>query len=247
MKLTALLSLLFFALGSQAVVPKLASPPLKVLIDPGHGGEDYGAIFEQTKEAHLILELALNIKNHLAGNPLLKVELTRYTDSAVSLQDRAALAAQYDIMISLHGNSSPVPTASGTEIYFEGEMSAQKEKDYLFSRQRIIQGDDARTWQTQTILDDLKRRGKRQLSLSMGRSLASTWTPDMGLIRLKPAQFYILQQSSAPSLLVEVGFLSNTNDLKKLKSNEFQTQLANELEKALLSYKESIDKKSPAF
>ncbi len=246
MKFVALFSLLLFVINASAA-HKIASQPLRVLIDPGHGGEDYGAIFEQTKEAHLILDLALNIKNRLARNPLLKIELTRYTDTSLSLQDRAQLANQFDIMISLHGNSSHVPTASGTEVYFEGEMSAQKEKDYLFSRQRIIQGEDAQSWQTQTIVDDLKRRGKRQLSLSMGKNLASLWTQEMGSIRLKPAQFYILQQSSVPSLLVEVGFLSNPKDLKKLKSSEFQAQLGSELEKALLSYKDSIDKKSAAF
>lgn len=253
MKFAALVGLFLFAMSASTAQititsqPVKASTPLRVLIDPGHGGEDYGAIFEQTKEAHLILELALNIKKQLAHNPLLKIELTRYTDSAVSLQDRASLANQFDIMISLHGNSSPIPTASGAEIYFEGELSPQKEQDYLFSRQKIIQGEDAQSWRTQTILDDLKRRGKRQLSLSMGKNLASTWTPEMGSIRLKPAQFYILQQSTVPSLLVEVGFLSNSKDLRKLKSSEFQVQLGHELEKALLSYKDSIDKKSAAF
>lgn len=226
---------------------RLVSKPLRVLIDPGHGGEDYGAIYEKTKEAHLILELALNIKNQLSRNPNLQIELTRSDDSTVSLQDRASMANQHDIMISLHGNSSALPSVSGAEIYFEGEMAADKEKAYLFSRQKIIQGEEAQSWQTQTILDDLKRRGKRQLSLSMGQNLASRWTPDMGVIRLKPAQFYILQQSSVPSLLVEVGFLSNSKDLQKLKSTEFQSQLGSELEKALVSYKDSIDKKSAAF
>ena len=232
---------------APALLQMVSSQPLRVLIDPGHGGEDYGAIFNQTKEAHLILELAKKLQNQLSRNPLLRLELTRNEDVTLPLQERAELANNYDIMISLHGNSSPSPHVSGAEIYFEGELAPEIEKDYLFYRQKIIQGIDAQSWQTQTILDDLKRRGKRSLSLSMGQTLASNWMVDLGTVRLKPAQFYILQQSTVPSLLVEVGFLSNPKDLQKLKSEEFPRQLAYEVEKALLSYKDSIDKKSSGF
>lgn len=228
-------------------VAPIVSAPLKVLIDPGHGGEDYGAVYSQTKESHLILELAQKLKKQLSRNPRLKLELTRENDSTVSLQDRTTLANQHDIMISLHGNSSPANSISGAEIYFEGELSPAKEKDYLYNRQKIIQGEDAQNWQTQTILDDLKRRGKRQLSLSMGQNLATSWLTDLGTVRLKPSQFYILQQSSVPALLIEVGFLSNPKELKRLQSPEFQAQLGHEIEKALLHYKDSIDKKSSAF
>lgn len=234
------------------ILSQIAAPPLKVLIDPGHGGEDYGAIYSDTKESHLILELAHKLKEQLSRNPKLQLELTRTSDTTLTLQDRTSLANNYDILISLHGNSSPIATASGAEIYYEGELSPDKEKDYLFYRQKIVQAengtsDEAQSWQTQTIIDDLKRRGKRSLSLSIGQNLAAQWSSNLGSVRLKPAQFYILQQSSVPSLLIEVGFLSNAKDLEKLKSAPFQRQLASEVEKALLSYKDSMDKKGEGF
>lgn len=121
-----------------------SAPPLKVLIDPGHGGDDYGAIFSETKESHLILELALKLKSQLSRNPQLQLELTRNNDSTLPLQDRTVLANNHDILISLHGNSSPSAVISGAEIYFEGELTPDKEKEYLFYRQKIVQGKDRR-------------------------------------------------------------------------------------------------------
>jgi N-acetylmuramoyl-L-alanine amidase len=125
------------ATHAQSPAPQVNSVrPLRVLLDPGHGGQDAGATRGDTKESEITLKLAQKLRRELEGRGF-KAALTRESNVYLSLDSRAQLAnsGEYDLLLSLHLNSSTDPRAKGKEFYFENQLSVDEESMFLASRE----------------------------------------------------------------------------------------------------------------
>lgn len=214
-----------------------------VLIDPGHGGEELGAIGMLDKgrkvmEKDLSLRLAKKISDKL--RPHVSVFLTRSLDRAVGLQDRADMAdkVKADLFISVHFNSSSDHSAHGFETYYldnNKDAAVKKvEKQENFS----LKGEDQVVNQ---ILIDLAIqqtvKESRALALMVHGKLKGHMRPT-GLTNrgVKAGLFYVLALSKRPGLLLEAGFVSNPNELKTIQQEEFLERYANAVASGIVEY-----------
>ncbi len=221
--------------------------PLKIVIDPGHGGVDDGAVRGKLREA----EIALKISNELATQLRAKnheVILTRQNDKAISLKQRTDLAEREkaDLFISIHANASEDVRAKGVEFYFQNQLPADEEAAFLASKenQAITHDSQSETGDSDVsqILADLQRNYKLQSSFEFSRVLAETWAID-GTKRtrmIRQAPFYVISQTTMPSVLVEVGFVSHKAEGQLLTSHVHQHEIALQIAKAVEEYKDEI-------
>lgn len=225
---------------------------LRVLIDPGHGGVDHGASAGRLVESEITLSLALRLKQLLAEDSRFAVFLTRSENKTVSLQTRKLLTEKYqaDILISIHGNSSPEKKAQGLEIYFQNQNTISEnlwalpfEKNQsvgphvVLSRSTIPTETDQgpsdlkKSSDIQGIISDLKKTWQIKKSYQLAEHIQDEWP---GVI--KQAPFYVISQTEIPSLLIEVGFLSHPQEGPLMAQESFQRNAAERIYKALLKY-----------
>ncbi len=209
-----------------------------ILIDPGHGGEDCGAKGKLWKgktlkvicEKDIALSIAKIIHKRLSKN--FSTYLTRSLDRTVTLEERAELADKIkaDIFISIHINASTSKHSHGLEtFYLDNHDNAavrkveQVENKNLKGEQVIIN----------KILADLvidrtapsSRKMAKLVHTELSKKVSKKYKiTDRGV---KPAIFYVMALSKRPSILLEVGFISNTKELKKMITKKFQTDYAN--------------------
>jgi N-acetylmuramoyl-L-alanine amidase len=204
-----------------------------VLIDPGHGGEEYGALGKLDKtrvvyEKDLSLRLAVKIKKYLEKSAT--VFLTRSHDRTVGLQERADMAdkVKADLFISVHFNSSTDSKAHGFETFYLDNNKDAAVKKVEKKENMSLKGEDL---VVQQILIDLTIQqtvvASRALSQSVHKRLKSYLKPmsltDRGV---KPGLFYVLALSKRPGLLLEAGFVSNQKELKQIHQDEFMERYA---------------------
>jgi N-acetylmuramoyl-L-alanine amidase len=228
---------------------------LKILIDPGHGGQDQGAISGSTHEATLTLQIAKALKKMIDADPRFKAGLTRDTDEFVSLPERTNIAEKnnFNLFLSLHVNASKDPTAKGVEFYFQNQMAPDEEALFLASRENFLQSRKPALSETTAssdltkIIEDLHRNYKIQISSELSRIFLQEWPQDkiVGHSRtIRQAPFFVISQTTMPSVLVEVGFLSNSEEKAKLTQSSYQREVALNLYRALIKFKESMDKEA---
>jgi N-acetylmuramoyl-L-alanine amidase len=233
---------------------KVHAEGFQVVIDPGHGGTDVGAVSGDVKEADLTLEISKKLSQLLKNDPQFNVILTRYTDRVVSLDERTSISkrAHADLFISIHANSSTDLAAKGAEIYFQSQMPADEEALFLASKENIgaekrdpaeevsdePQGDLA------VIVDDLKKNESVYNSELFSETLVQNWKKKLSLRHepIRQGPFHVLVNAPMPSVLVEVGFVTNSKELTDLKNNSHQNQIAEIIYKSIKNYKEKIDK-----
>ncbi|MFP5458866.1 MAG: N-acetylmuramoyl-L-alanine amidase [Bacteriovoracia bacterium] len=204
-----------------------------VLIDPGHGGEETGAIGKlsgarQVHEKDLALRLSLKIKKYLERDA--SVFLTRSHDRTVGLQERADMAdkVKADFFISVHFNSSTDPKAHGFETYYLDNSADAAVKKVEKQENYSLKGEDLVVNQ---ILIDLTIqqtvKASRALAQSVHKRLRGHLRP-VGLTDrgVKPGLFYVLALSKRPGLLLEAGFMSNMRELKSIQQEEFMERYA---------------------
>jgi N-acetylmuramoyl-L-alanine amidase len=216
-----------------------------VVLDPGHGGDDPGAIGRaKTKEKAVVLDIAKRLQTILESRVGYEVKLTRTGDYFVGLSKRKKLAdkAKGDIFISIHGNSAPNHKASGTEIFFVSPRGASDQTAReLANRENacdLVGGvspdaDD----DVLSILVDLKMSDSVEKSSDMA-SLVATELREVGVAdcTVKQAGFVVLKSLAMPSILVEVGFLSNASDEKELASESYRQKYATSLADGIDAY-----------
>lgn len=208
-----------------------------VVIDPGHGGRDSGAVRGSTKESDIVLNLSHLLANELKKYPDLKVTLTRTSNLLIPLVDRVSLANdhQADLFLSLHANSSSSANISGMELYFNAQ-----------TRGPVLMKNKANDKNLNSIVDkirsDLIFFGKTNASLDFSKSMQNKVTDTRSVI--KQAPFYVIENTEMPSVLIEVGFISNLREARKLVTAEYQSELVQTLTRAILDYKEKSDKQA---
>lgn len=244
-----------FAFGIAATK---TDKPLHILIDPGHGGSDQGAVHSQLKESELVMKMALKLKEKLESYPqYFKISLTRQSDIELSLEDRVNIAKklQADLMISLHANAAPDSKARGVELFFQSSLSGDEDAMYLASIENKMAKEtenkqDAlnKSSDIQAIVEDLKRQNRILTSFNLSKHLnseikkSSTRQPSS----IKQAPFYVLNQSPIPSVLVELGFLTNKKEAQKLIDPKYQSQFVDQISQGLINFKESLDNNKTA-
>lgn len=227
------------------------------MLDPGHGGIDRGAVYGPAKEADLVLTVAEKLKTLLEKDPQFKVTLTRNLNKSLSLPQRVAMAEQVkaDIFVSLHANAAADQRAKGVEFFFQNYLPPDEESLYLASQENqiVTNGNEvldipvedlSKKSDVTAIIEDLNRQHRIQSSLRLSQTLNTIWTNDAKSPQavIKQAPFYVLSKTSMPSVLIEIGFLTNPTEAKKLLTAEYQKNLAQKIYSALLTYKEKIDK-----
>lgn len=225
--------------ATQVSVPSgkdAKSQKLRVVIDPGHGGIDPGAQFQEVQEADLMLSLARQLKETLLRNNDFEVSLTRVDDSFVSLEERVRLAnsAQADIFVSLHADAVTEGVARGATVYTLSEeatdaasaaLAARHNRDQVISGIDLTGAEDAVT----DVLIDLARLENAPRSKELALSVVSGLENSLGQVNSKPyrkAGFSVLKAADIPSILIEAGFMSTDLDLQNLQNEAWQKRFA---------------------
>jgi N-acetylmuramoyl-L-alanine amidase len=222
---------------SAAVVvpirPAPVPPPAKhedtrrvIVIDAGHGGVDPGAIsVGGVFEKAITLGVAAEVERQLTASGRYKVVMTRGDDTFIRLRDRVAIARQVnaDLFISIHADSLNDHSIGGMSIYTLSETASDREAEALAAKENkadIIAGVDLRdeSPQVSTILIDLAQRETKNLSAKLARSVIDQVGQDRRLLPRahRFAGFAVLTAPDVPSVLIELGYLSNRTDEQEL-------------------------------
>jgi N-acetylmuramoyl-L-alanine amidase len=238
--------------GRKEVASKRDKKPFeptvkRVVIDPGHGGHDTGAIGKTgLREKDVVLEISLLLADVLREKYHYEVYMTRSTDEFIPLDKRTEFAnsKRADLFISVHVNANQEESVRGVETYFlnwtnnaEAMRVAARENDITFNKMAEVQtelGD---------ILTSLARESKRNESLRLAnyvhRSLVDSLNSRFDDVRdlgVKQALFYVLIGSSMPAALVELSFITNENEEKLLKDDTYKENLSQAVAKGISRY-----------
>ena len=233
-------------------VKKSTSKKWLVVIDPGHGGIDPGATSPNNKlEKTLTLIFAKKLQKKLEADQRFQVLLTRSSDVFVGLRKRVKIAreARADLFISLHVDSIKNKRHRGISIYTLSEKAADKEAALLAKRENksdIIAGLDLSQESSEVtdILIDLAKRDTMNSSAELAKFLLDRLAPKFRLIRKSHrfAGFAVLKAIDMPSVLIELGYLSNKEDEKNLLSTNYQDNLVTALTKSIQNFLSSQSK-----
>lgn len=217
--------------GAVATAGKPGMMPL-VVIDAGHGGQDPGAIgLHGTHEKDITLNYALRLRDALLHTGRYRVLLTRDSDKFIPLTERVAIArkAKADMFVSFHADSNPNAEAKGLSIYTLSENASDEESAALAERENkadIIVGIDlsAADADVASILIDLTQRETMNKSAVMADAIASGMPGKVSKLTKthRFAGFRVLKAPDIPSVLIELGFLSNETDERLLLTAEYR-------------------------
>lgn len=217
-----------------------------VAIDPGHGGSDTGALGSGgVAEKDLTLALGKKLGALLESRGF-RVVLTRSTDSAVPLKQRAALANfnQADLFLSIHMNASPVPGARGPEVYFMShEATDLWSKDLAEKENAAGNGLAPGGGGLDLVLWEMAQTAHLVESSFLAETIQNALNGLMGTDRraVRQAPFAVLEGATMPAVLVEVAFLTNAEESRKLGDPAFQDRVAERLAGAVAAFKERYE------
>jgi len=221
-----------------------------IVLDPGHGGKDPGAIgLYGLNEKHLALDISRRITRSLrkilppgVNGDKNKVFLTRTRDRYISLNERTAFANKHDadVFISIHANSSPIKSTRGIETYFLAEASTERA---LKLAARESGTTVSRLSDVDKIKHDLrfntKMRESPQLAKIIQSALLSRLTRKYSNIKdlgVKRGPFYVLAGAANASILIELGFLSNRLEARRLRAPKFRENIAEGIATGILRF-----------
>jgi N-acetylmuramoyl-L-alanine amidase len=230
-----------------AIDPELEKP-FTVAIDPGHGGIDAGARGRKgLLEKDLTLEMGESLKSVLAKFNDVRVVMTRSDDRFVSLGERVRIARQHgaDLFVSIHADSIRLRGVRGASVYTLSEKASDKMAQQLAAsenRSDLIAGlslEDEPNG-VADILIDLTRRETKVFSIGIARSVIDSFNGTIKLINnpLRSAGFRVLRAHDVPSVLVELGYLSNIEDEKLLRDPQWQEKTAGLLATAIDAFRQ---------
>lgn len=231
--------------------PRAAEPdePPMIVIDAGHGGIDPGALgVSGVYEKQITLEVARALRDMLEATGRYQVRLTRDGDSFVQLRDRIAIAraADADLFLSLHADAHQTTDLRGASVYTLSENASDEEAAALAAKENkadLIAGVDlsSESQVVTGILIDLAQRETKNHSVQFARLLIDAIGGEAHLLRNthRFAGFAVLKAPDVPSVLIELGYLSNVEDEALLRSSEYQAKLGRAIVEAIDAYFES--------
>jgi N-acetylmuramoyl-L-alanine amidase len=218
----------------------------RIVIDPGHGGNDPGAMNDGVSEADVVLDVAIRLERLLVSQPGVDVVLTRRANLYVPLEERTAMAnrAGADLFLSIHANASEDDRARGIETYFlnfapnpaaeaiaarENAASARNMRQLpdivkaIAMNNKIDESRDFASLVQSAMMERLKRDNKN--------------VKDLGV---KQAPFMVLIGATMPSILAEISFLTNVQEAALLRGTAFRQQIAEALFNGIMRYQRSL-------
>lgn len=234
-----------------AVPAPAAQRAMKIVLDPGHGGKDPGAIgVDGVAEKDVVLAIAQRLRARLAATPDVEVVLTRDSDVFLALEERTARAnaEQADVFVSIHANASPNAGLSGVETYYLNNTNdrATIRLAEMENGLRSVTGNRQRERDVALILSDLIQSYKIQESVLLAeqvqRDLVTTLdthrTPANNL-GVKRGPFYVLVGAGMPCVLVEVAFLTHPVEGGRLAQPDYQDTIAEGLLRGIRRFVEN--------
>src|SRR5215831_10348324 len=215
----------------RAAQPAVAPGPFSVVVlDPGHGGQDSGAMCGGLLEKDLTLDVARRIDRLLDSEGIATL-MTRVGDTYVSLADRAAFANRVRncIFVSIHFNEDNQPVASGVETYYAAHQ--------------ITAGSFLASWLPflwRPLSDSPNAEGRNLAELIQEAVVARTGTIDRGT---QARQFFVIANVTSPAVLVEGGFLTNKEDISKLATEDYRDQIAAAVADGILRYRDAASQR----
>lgn len=220
-----------------------APKPFTVVIDPGHGGIDSGAESASgIMEKNVTLMFAQQLRDELAKIPGLRIELTRSDDTFLRLTERVRVARQYeaDLFISLHADTINRRSIRGATVYTVSDKASDAESRAMADRENRADAVAGITFDNEApeiadILMDLTRRETHTFSLSFAKTVVKSLKKDVNMINNphRFAGFQVLRAPDVPSVLVEIGYLSNAEDEKLMLDPAWRTHVATRLATAV--------------
>ncbi|MBL8480739.1 MAG: N-acetylmuramoyl-L-alanine amidase, partial [Rhodocyclaceae bacterium] len=231
------------ARGDTAAVARLAT----IVLDPGHGGEDPGALGQGgSREKDVTLAIAKRLKTRIEADPNMRVLLTRDSDFFVPLQNRVSKArrVQADLFVSIHADAFVKPHARGSSVFVLSERGASSAAArWLAARENsadVIGGINVDTrdpYLARTLLD-LSQTATSTDSLKLAKAVLG----EIGTIntlhkaQVEEAGFAVLKAPDIPSILVETAFISNPEEERRLNDEAYQAKLADAILRGIRRY-----------
>lgn len=217
--------------------PARAGPRLPVVVvDPGHGGKDPGAIgVSGTYEKHVAFAAALELKRQLERSGRCRVELTRSRDVFIPLRDRVGFAQGRGaaLFVSLHADALADPRVRGASVYTLSDTASDAQTAALAQRENSADRFGGPSFRgvppaIASILGSLVRQETRAGSAQMARRLVGALRPEIGMLArpARQAGFMVLRAADIPSVLVEMGFMSNPQDEAALRRSDHRVRVA---------------------
>jgi N-acetylmuramoyl-L-alanine amidase len=244
-------------------VPNPAPPPVvvanpvpatglrTVVIDPGHGGEALGTQGSRgTLEKDVTLAVSKKLKTLIEGRLGLRVFLTREDDRTLELDDRSAFAnnQKADVFLSIHANAAVRPSMKGAEVYYlnveRADAEARKRADDSQAALPAL-GGGSRT--IDFILWETAQVRHLEQSAALAHLIEGTLGSrvEMSQRAVQQAPFRVLVGANMPSVLVEMGYLSNPEQESQIAGGEFQDKIAEALYEALVKFRALVERSAP--
>jgi N-acetylmuramoyl-L-alanine amidase len=233
--------------GSRSLIRALGLKINRVVIDAGHGGHDVGTTgLTGLLEKDLVLDVALRLGRLIEQRLGAEVIYTRQDDTYVALEERTAVAnrSHADLFLSIHANSSPMKAVAGVETYYLNFTSSADALD-------VAARENAGSQKTVADLHDLiqsislhdKIEESKEFAADLQRTMQATAVRYISTAKdrgIKKAPFVVLIGAQMPSVLSEIGFVSNPKEEALLKRPEHRQQIAEALYKGLARYADSL-------
>lgn len=244
----------------QEAAVKVPEPPRQVaagrkpvvVLDPGHGGVDPGTIgVTGVYEKNITLAAGKEFKSQLDSTGRFTVHLTRNQDVFIPLRERIAIARRHgaDLFISIHADANPKSTVKGLSVYTLSEKASDGEAAALADAENkadIIAGMDLsnQSQDVTNILIDLAQRETMNLSSQMAEGMVLQLRKEVTLLRQthRYAGFAVLKAPDVPSVLVEMGYLSNPEEERLLRTQAYRAKLGDSLRRSVEAYFSKVRK-----
>lgn len=223
----------------------------RVLIDPGHGGKDSGAVRKgSSKEKDINLAVAKALYDLLKKEKKFEVKMTRDSDVFITLGNRASMGNDWkaDAFVSIHSNAAKRPSANGFEVYFRSDKASDAEAAETAALENEAIQYEGKTGGSVSFADLLLKSLATNENINQSSKLAghirNSVTNKSGSIgikvhqnsAIKQANFYVLRGVHSSAVLVEMGYLSNANDKKKLNTKNIRSKIAEGIRDGIVSY-----------
>jgi N-acetylmuramoyl-L-alanine amidase len=227
-----------------ALAKQLALGVSRIVIDPGHGGRDYGApgYYKGVHEKMVVLEIAKRLAKKIRETLHCEAILTRKSDIYLTLEERTAIAntQNADLFISIHTNSAKDRRAFGIETFFLN-LATDNEAIMVAARENATSAKNISD--LETILNDLMQNAKinesSRLAAFVQKTLYTHLKGSYSSIKskgVKQAPFYVLLGAQMPAILIETSFISNPRECKRLTNAHYQDQLCEAIVKGIQRY-----------
>jgi N-acetylmuramoyl-L-alanine amidase len=233
--------------GDRSMIRVLGLKVGRIVLDAGHGGHDTGTVGpEGLREKDLVLDVAKRLGSLIEDRMGSEVVYTRSDDTFIPLERRTEIAneAKADLFLSIHANSSPVRTAAGVETYY---LSFTTSKTALDLAARENAASTETVYDLQDILQKIALNDKVDESRDFAARVQTALfalsarnnkaAKDRGI---RKAPFVVLIGASMPSVLAEIGFISNAHDESTMKKAEYRERIAEALYKGVSSYASTL-------